>query len=154
MRISDWSSDVCSSDLVGQPALFHDDCPHGLFDGPIVSSDIVMGQAKVERCEVQIMRKQEFTNLLIQLGPPIFSAIVSARDFRFGLRRFFLTGRPLERKMLQPLEQSATRSGYRSWMLVPYRCRPICHVRQNGRTGPLLRRCLKYFQMSAVTSQS
>src|SRR3546814_7044269 len=106
-----------------------------------------MGQAKVERCEVQIMRKQEFTNLLIQLGPPIFSAIVSARDFRFGLRRFFLTGRPLERKMLQPLEQSATRSGYRSWMLVPYRCRPICHVRQNGRTGPLLRRCLKYFQM-------
>src|SRR3546814_3192437 len=90
-----------------------------------------MGQAKVERCEVQIMRKQEFTNLLIQLGPPIFSAIVSARDFRFGLRRFFLTGRPLERKMLQPLEQSATRSGYRSWMLVPYRCRPICHVRQN-----------------------
>src|SRR3546814_7137178 len=86
-----------------------------------------MGQAKVERCEVQIMRKQEFTNLLIQLGPPIFSAIVSARDFRFGLRRFFLTRRPLERKMLQPLEQSATRSGYRSWMLAPYRCRPICH---------------------------
>src|SRR3546814_17561604 len=82
------------------------------------------------------MRKQEFTNLLIELGPSIFSAIVSACNFRLGLRRFFLTGRPLERQMLQPLEQSATRSGYRSWMLVPYRCRPIFHVRQNGRTEP------------------
>src|SRR3546814_3031965 len=118
MRISDWSSDVCSSDLVGQPALFHDDCPHGLFDGPIVSSDIVMGQANVERCEVQIMRKQEFTNLLIPLGPPFFSALVSARDFRFGLRRFFPTGRQLERQMLQPLEHSATRSGHSPWLLV------------------------------------
>src|SRR3546814_20971259 len=113
-----------------------------------------MGQAKVERCEVQIMRKQEFTNLLIELGPSIFSAIVSACNFRLGLLRFFVTGRPLERQMLQPLEQSATQSGYCSWMLVPYHCNPITQVRQTGRTEPPFRRCLKYFQWSAVTSHS
>src|SRR3546814_4685792 len=58
MRISDWSSDVCSSDLCGQEAAAVGVCDHLTDDDYIVSTHRGHGHCIAKGCDVKGMMKE------------------------------------------------------------------------------------------------
>src|SRR3546814_14185763 len=76
MRISDWSSDVCSSDLGGPEPLPNAEANGGAFEVPGINVDVVAGNAQAARMAGYREAQRQGWKLLFarMTGKPLSSA--------------------------------------------------------------------------------
>src|SRR3546814_12278520 len=109
MRISDWSSDVCSSDLLTNPAtLPHEYCNPTLPITPSLSTALAGAQdklrprAEVEGAALQISQPRHLTQMATRpcetRRNPAISALSDPLAARFQVRRRALIGRGARRE--------------------------------------------------------
>src|SRR3546814_3160936 len=109
MRISDWSSDVCSSDLLGQPAEGIKETPDVAAQRTELTKNSSMLDAQIKLARLIAVEAQQASDQILKLRRTQFQAELGVRTDSILARPFWTELRnqlPQDLHRLQPLRRS------------------------------------------------